>query len=150
VLDDRLASKIVRTVAAKRLLIIDDEVGLTKVVGLIAGQLGMEFRALNTSPSATEVFIDFRPDVVIIDVIMPDKGGIDVLNEIMLTGIPTRVVLTSGYSEPYLPLAESLAKSHGDERIRFLMKPFRRTELIELLQNIAETPPSSAADPGDS
>ena len=129
----------------KKLLMIDDEVGLTKVVGLIAGHLGMEFRALNTSPSATEVFVDYQPDIVIIDMIMPDKDGIDVLNEIMLTGIPTQVVLTSGYSEAYLRLAEGVAKLHGHERVHFLKKPFRRAELVELLKEITADPASSAS-----
>ena len=73
----------------KRLLIVDDQAGITKVVGLIAGQLGMEFKALNSSLNATEEFIDYRPDVLILDMIMPEKDGIDVLNEVLLSGIPT-------------------------------------------------------------
>lgn len=134
---------------ATKLLIIDDEVGLTKVVGLIVRQLGMDFRALNTSCSATQVFVDYKPDVVIIDMVMPDKDGIDVLQEIMLTGIPTQVVLTSGYSEFYLRLAEGVAKLHGHERFHFLKKPFRRAELVELLTKITFDPkPPAAADPG--
>jgi CheY-like chemotaxis protein len=119
---------------AKKLLIIDDEVSITKVIGLIAERLGMEFQALNTSLGATEVFVEYRPDIVILDMIMPDKDGITVLNEIMLTGIPTQFVLTSGYGEAYLRMAGGLAKFHGDERVRILKKPFRREELVELLK----------------
>jgi DNA-binding NtrC family response regulator len=122
---------------ATKLLIVDDEVGLTKVVGLIAKQLGMEFRALNTSSTATEVFIDYQPDIVIIDMIMPDKDGIDVLNEIMSTGIPTQIVLTSGYSEGYLRLGQGVVKFHGVEQVHFLKKPFRRSGLVALLTQTA-------------
>ena len=121
-----------------RLLIIDDEVGITKVVGMIAARIGMEFRALNRSPTATEVFLEYRPDIVIIDMIMPEKDGIDVLNEIMLTGVPTRFVLTSGLSEGYLRLAKGVAKFHGDDRVRFLNKPFRRDELVALLRDMTD------------
>jgi DNA-binding NtrC family response regulator len=134
---------------ATKLLMIDDEVGLTKVVGLFARQLGMDFRALNTSPTANEVFVDYQPDIVIIDMIMPDKDGIDVLQEIMLTGIPTQVVLTSGYSEAYLRLAEGVAKLHGHERFHFLKKPFRRAELVELLTKITADPKPPAAPDRD-
>jgi DNA-binding NtrC family response regulator len=123
---------------ARKLLIIDDEIGITKVVGLIAARVGMEYRALNTSPTAIEVFREYRPDIVIIDMIMPDKDGIEVLNEIMLTGIPTQIVLTSGLSEGYLRLAKGVAKFHGDERVRFLNKPFRRDELVALLSDMTD------------
>ena len=71
---------------AKKLLVIDDQTGITKVVELIARQLGLNAKSLNSSSNATEVFIAFKPDVVMLDMIMPEKDGIDVLNEILLTG----------------------------------------------------------------
>ena len=83
----------------KKLLVVDDQTGITKVVELIARQLGLNVRSLNSSAEATETFIAFKPDVLILDMIMPEKDGIDVLNEILLTGIPVKVVLTSGFSE---------------------------------------------------
>ena len=119
-----------------KLLMIDDEVALTKVVGLIAGQLGMEFKALNSSLFATEVFLDYKPDAVMLDMIMPDKDGIDVLNEIMITGVATEIVLTSGYSVGFLKLGQGVAKFPGVESVRVLRKPFRREELVELLTDI--------------
>jgi CheY-like chemotaxis protein len=118
---------------AERILIIDDDVDTTEVVGLIASELGMECKAGDTSLTATEVFIAYQPDVVILDIVMPGKDGIDVLNDIMNTGIPTRIVLTSGLSEGYLRLGESIARFHGVERVRVLRKPFRHNELVESL-----------------
>ena len=123
---------------AKRLLIVDDQAGITKVVGLIARQLGMEFKALNSSLTATEEFIDYRPDVLILDMIMPEKDGIDVLNEVLLSGIPARIILTSGYSDAYLRLAEGVAKFHDSGQVSILKKPFRRDELTTLLRQLTE------------
>ena len=121
---------------AKKLLVIDDQTGITKVVELIARQIGLTARALNSSAEATEVFIAFKPDVVILDMIMPEKDGIDVLNEILLTGIPVKVVLTSGFSDSYLRLAEGVAKFHDNENVSVLRKPFRREELVNLLTEL--------------
>ena len=121
---------------AKRLLIVDDQAGITKVVGLIAQQLGLDFKALNSSVNATEEFIDYRPDVLILDMIMPEKDGIDVLNEVLLSGIPTRIILTSGYSEAYLRLAQGVAQFHDSGQVTILRKPFRRQELVSLLQQL--------------
>jgi two-component system, OmpR family, response regulator MtrA len=81
---------------AKKLLVIDDQSGITKVVEMIARQIGLNTRSLNSSAQATETFIAFRPDILILDMIMPEKDGIDVLNEILLTGLPIKIVLTSG------------------------------------------------------
>jgi len=121
---------------AKKLLVIDDQTGITKVVELIARQIGLTARSLNNSSEATEVFIAFKPDVVILDMIMPEKDGIDVLNEILLTGLPVKVVLTSGFSDSYLRLAEGVAKFHDNPNVSILRKPFRREELIELLREL--------------
>ena len=121
---------------AKKLLVIDDQSGITKVVELVAKQLGLNARSLNNSSEATEVFIAFKPDVVMLDMIMPEKDGIDVLNEILLTGIPVKVILTSGFSDSYLRLAEGVAKFHANEQVSILRKPFRRNELVTLLQDL--------------
>ena len=122
---------------AKKLLVIDDQAGITKVVEMIARQLGITTRTLNNSSQATETFIAFKPDILILDMIMPEKDGIDVLNEVLLTGIPVKVVLTSGFSDSYLRLAEGVAKFHENPDVSVLRKPFRRDELVELLQRLS-------------
>jgi DNA-binding NtrC family response regulator len=123
---------------AKKLLVIDDQSGITKVVEMIARQIGLNTRSLNSSAQATETFIAFRPDILILDMIMPEKDGIDVLNEILLTGLPIKIVLTSGFSDSYLRLAEGVARFHENPNVSILRKPFRRDELIDLLTRLAE------------
>ncbi len=121
---------------AKKLLVIDDQTGITKVVEMIAQQLGLDTRSLNSSAQATETFIAFEPNILMLDMIMPEKDGIDVLNEILLTGIPVKVVLTSSFSESYLRLAEGVAKFHDNPNVSILRKPFRREELLNLLSEL--------------
>lgn len=123
---------------SKKLLIVDDQAGITRVVGLIVKQLGMEFRAVNSPLKATDEFISYQPDILILDMIMPEKDGIDVLNEILLTGIPANIVLTSGYSEAYLRLAEGVAKFYDSSTVSVLKKPFRRAELVRLLTELSK------------
>jgi len=123
---------------AKKLLFIDDQTGVTKVVGLIAQQLGLEFKALNSSSHATETFIEYRPDIVILDMIMPEKDGIDVLNEILLTGIRSQIIVTSGFSDAYLRLAKGVARFHKFDQVSVLKKPFRREELLAALTGAAQ------------
>ena len=79
---------------------------------------------------------DHLIDVLMLDMIMPEKDGIDVLNEVLLTGIPVKVVLTSGFSESYLRLAEGVARFHDNPNVSVLRKPFRREELMQLLREL--------------
>jgi hypothetical protein len=53
-----------------------------------------------------------------------------------LTGIPVKIVLTSGFSDSYLRLAEGVAKFHENEDVSVLRKPFRREELVTLLRDL--------------
>jgi CheY-like chemotaxis protein len=122
----------------KKLLVVDDQGGIARVVGLIASDLGFETRTLTDPTLATDVFIEFKPDIIMVDMIMPEKDGIDVLNEILLTGQPVKVVLTSGFSDSYLRLGEAVAKFHAHDRIAVLRKPFRREALVKVLTESLE------------
>ena len=120
----------------RKLLIVDDDAGLAKAYARIGTDAGFEVQVVSDPLQATEAFLEFKPDVAMIDMIMPEKDGIDVLNEILLTGLPVKVVLTSGFSDSYLRLAEGVAKFHDNPNVSILRKPFRREELIELLREL--------------
>ena len=117
----------------RKLLIVDDDAGLAKAYGRIGTGAGFEVRVVNDPLKATEAFLAFKPDVAVIDMIMPEKDGIDVLNEMLLTGEPTRFIVTSGYGDAMLRLAEGLAAFHANGRVSVLKKPIRRAELQKLL-----------------
>jgi two-component system response regulator MtrA len=119
-----------------KILIIDDEPGIAKIVRMTAQKLGMECRSLTDSVGAVEVFKEYRPDVVLLDMIMPGKDGIDVLNDMLATGIPTRIALISGYGDGYLRLAERVAVFHHSKELPILRKPFRTAELVDLLTRL--------------
>jgi hypothetical protein len=107
----------------RKLLIVDDQPGSTKIVALIAQRLGLEFKAVHDPHLAVAEFISYRPDILILEV----------LNDILLTGYPTSIVLSSGYGEAYMHLAAGVARYHGVATPPMLRKPFRRVELEELL-----------------
>jgi CheY-like chemotaxis protein len=94
---------------------------------------GFEVLVVNDPLKATEAFLAFKPDVAVIDMIMPEKDGIDVLNEMLLTGEPARIIVTSGYGDAMLRLAKGVAKFHASGRVSVLKKPIRRAELEKLL-----------------
>lgn len=121
-----------------RLLIVDDDIRLTRIVSLAATQLGLETMQVNRPAEALEAFVSFRPDVTLLDVFMPELDGIDVLHEVLLANIPTRLILTSGSGEELLSVARDAAQFHGVDDAIVLPKPFRRRELVAALAKAVE------------
>ena len=86
-----------------------------------------------------DAFLQFRPDVLMLDLIMPKVDGIDVLNEVLMVDPDVRVVLVSGFGDSYLRLGQSLSAFHRSGRVRTLRKPFRNAELRELLMEASRS-----------
>lgn len=118
---------------ARKLLILDDDRGITTVLKHVAVALGYDVHVLNDSTQAVGVCEAFQPDVLMLDIIMPEIDGIDVLNDLLRRQPIPRVILMSGLSDSYLRLAEGVAAFHATSSVAVLHKPFRRSELIELL-----------------
>jgi CheY-like chemotaxis protein len=120
-----------------KLLVIDDNPGITKVIAMVAARLGYITQTVNEPRHAIDVFLEFRPDVTMVDMVMPEHDGIDVLNDLLLSGIPTQLVLMSGFADAYLRLAAGVAQFHDASPVAVLHKPFRRVELAGLLERLA-------------
>jgi DNA-binding NtrC family response regulator len=122
----------------QKLLVIDDQAGINAIVARVAAGIGLETMTVRESSKATEAFLSFAPDIVLLDMIMPEKDGIDVLNEMMAAGLPARFIVMSGYGEAYVRLAQGVAAFHGAEALPVLRKPFRRDDLEALLRSVLE------------
>lgn len=67
----------------RKILIIDDEKGFTDVLKLNLESMGdFEVRIENDSRQAIGACLRFRPDLILLDIIMPNKEGADVAIEI--------------------------------------------------------------------
>jgi CheY-like chemotaxis protein len=129
----------------KRLLVIDDQIRTCTVIARVAAGLGLDTRAIQEPLKATEAYIDFAPDVVLLDMIMPEKDGVDLLHEMLLIGLPTKFILMSGYGVSYMHLARAAAAFHGVEQPAVLSKPFRQAVLVDLLLATLSMDPASLA-----
>ncbi len=128
-----------------KLLVIDDQAGINAAVMRVATDLGLQAMAIREPLKATDAFISFAPDLVLLDMIMPEKDGIELLDEMMLTGLTTRFIIMSGYGDSYLRLAQGVAAFHGAEQVAVLRKPFRREELEAMLRAMLDIGPTPAA-----
>ncbi len=97
--------------APYRLVIADDSpTTLAVLTSAVAGvpELEMVGRAAD-GPEAVEVVRALRPDVALLDVLMPGMSGADVVTTLRPEGLPTSFVLMSTLSEPELALRSAMA-----------------------------------------
>lgn len=125
-----------QALSKKRLMVVDDQVSLTRIVDSIARDMGLDVKVINDPTEALDAFLSFRPDILLLDMVMPEKDGVDVLQELMLTGVDSKIILTSGFTESYARLAEDVASFHNKGPLRLLKRPFRRDHLMALLREV--------------
>jgi CheY-like chemotaxis protein len=117
--------------ASGRALVIDDEPGIRRVARLLLEEAGFEVVLAADGDEGIEIFQSDAglPDLILLDLTMPRKGGIEVLSEIRLQSDEVPVVLMSGFSE-----GEVTAVLESDPRTHFLQKPFATESVEEVLR----------------
>jgi two-component system response regulator ResD len=121
---------------ARRLLVIDDEEWITEAIKRVADSLQFETRTITDPRRAADAFFEFEPDVVLLDLHMPERDGLYVLNDLLTASNTTNVIIISGGGEDALKLGDAVVKLHDAKRVTFLPKPFKRAELIKRLTEV--------------
>lgn len=116
-----------------RMLIVDDDASVAKVFAHVGTSAGFEVRTINDPFAVAESYLAFRPDVVMLDLMMPEKDGIDILHELLLAGTDARIIVVSGGGVAMLRLAAEVAVFHASDRVSVMRKPVRRADLTRLL-----------------
>ncbi len=120
------------TAGRPRALIVDDERDLCEFMAEVAEDAGFAPVTLS-DPSALETVLAPDPAVLVLDLNMPGKDGIEVLRELAARGSQAGIVLVSGYDAGVLGAARSLAKAQGLKVLGTLTKPIRAAQLAALL-----------------
>ncbi len=116
----------------QRVLIVDDSDVLRRLIDMCLRPAGFETASASTGAEAIEVAASYDPDLVLLDIGLPDMTGWDVLAALRASAenADTKVMILSGYEDVHTE-----AKRHGADGA--LIKPFRNDELrrvaIEML-----------------
>jgi CheY-like chemotaxis protein len=130
----------------KKILLADDSITIQKVIELTFSDEDFEVFTVGNGRLAIERIQEVRPDVILCDIIMPEKDGYEVCDFVKNNAALSRtpVLLLAGAFEPFDQERAARVKSDG-----FLAKPFEPQTLIarvkELLSRAA--PPMEAAAP---
>jgi CheY-like chemotaxis protein len=116
---------------ARRVLVIDDEASFCRFMARLITSLGYE---VTTTCQAKCAYLDElkEPDIVFIDMVMPEMDGIQVLEVLAEYKVKSAIVLMSG-ADTSLSKAEAFAKQADLRLIGVLHKPFRLSDVQSIL-----------------
>lgn len=113
-----------------RILIVDDEPELSTSLKGCLGYKNYDIATANTGKEALELFNNYDFDLVLLDVVMPQMSGYQVMEYINEHKPDIPVVLMTAYA-PVDFTKEDLPKGAHD----YLMKPFDLEQLVTTVQN---------------
>ncbi len=92
----------------RRTLIVEDDRVSRRALELLTRASGHETRSAATVAEALDQLEGWKPDCVVLDLMLPDGSGAALLRRVRSAGLPVRVVVMSGAHGPLLDEAESL------------------------------------------
>ena len=118
---------------AKRLLSVDDDAAVLAIINKVAVELGFEVETITNSTRFMTAYVRIKPDVITLDLMMPDMDGIELIRWLGEVECPANVIIISGGHSMFVQLTQKLAAARGNLRTRVLRKPFSITELRSAL-----------------
>ena len=117
----------------KRLLVVDDEPRFGEFVRRVAVGLDFEVEVVYHGNEFRAIYPKFNPDVVVIDLIMPEVDGMELINWITDQRLPKHVIAVTGYSPRYAANAKLLGEGLGLPLVTTLIKPMKVPDLRHAL-----------------
>jgi two-component system chemotaxis response regulator CheY len=125
-----------------RLLVVDDALIMRTMIKDVARAAGWEIAGeATTGADAVRRYRELRPDLVTLDIVMPEMDGVEALRTIRAEDPEARIVMVSAVDQR-AKLAECIGLGAHD----FIVKPFDREVLRSLFASLR--PPAAGEVPG--
>ena len=124
----------------KRVLVIDDDDAIRLFIRRVLEHHRYEVMEARDGDEGIRVYRSSKPDLVLLDLYMPEKDGLETLKELRQEKPPPKVVTMSGGGPKYDVTILQSARFLGSNSA--LVKPFSIGELLELVRGMlaGETP----------
>jgi EAL domain-containing protein (putative c-di-GMP-specific phosphodiesterase class I)/ActR/RegA family two-component response regulator len=130
-----------------RMMVIDDEEDICDIIAEVGERRGIEVRTLNNPDKVAEALAAFKPDFIMLDLMMPGTDGVELLRLLAEHVKLAKLCLISGSDTRVLNSARRLGSAHGLDVVAALEKPLNMTALATLLDQIASGDSAAAAGP---
>ncbi len=127
-------------VPKQRALIVDDSEVLRRLIEMCLRPAGLEIATASTGEEAIDIAASFDPDLVLLDIGLPDMTGWEVLAALRANEVnaDAKILILSGYEDIHVE-----ARQRGADRA--LVKPFRNDELRRVAVEMLAAPAEEAA-----
>jgi DNA-binding response OmpR family regulator len=116
---------------AKKVLLIEDEPNIIEAIKFILSREGWEVTSHSDGASALEAIARAAPDAILLDVMLPNRSGFDILRDLRAQASTVHLpvlMLTAKGQKRDRELAESFGVTH------FMTKPFSNQEVLERMR----------------
>lgn len=116
------------------LIVVDDEPAIGQLVAHIAKTLGYDAHTAKSVKEFRTLQGQISPDVIVTDLIMPDRDGIELIQDLAAKHSRAGLVVMSGYHATYLDVAGQLATYGGLRLVGTVVKPFQVETMETMLR----------------
>ncbi len=117
-----------------KVLVVEDEFGLQDILRSVLIMEGYEARVAVDGLNGYKVFREFRPDLIITDVVMPNMSGIELVQKVRREKPQIKVIFMSGFfgvKRLKKELDEEIFKNHYPT----LAKPFKVSHMLDVVED---------------
>jgi two-component system chemotaxis response regulator CheY len=113
-------------------LVCDDAIFMRTMIADILGQAGYDVVGeAESGAQAVQRYRELKPDLVTMDIVMPDMGGIEAVREIVRQDPDARILMCSAMGQQAL-VVEAIQAGAKD----FIVKPFQPSRVLEAVQRV--------------
>lgn len=117
----------------RRVMICDDEPDFRAIVVDVVKGMGMEPVEVGRPEDFAGTYEAGAPDIVVLDIVMPNIDGLELVDWLADAGYRGRLVLVSGYNPNYARAARTMADLKGIAGVTVLQKPVSLADLRAVL-----------------
>jgi EAL domain-containing protein (putative c-di-GMP-specific phosphodiesterase class I)/ActR/RegA family two-component response regulator len=127
-----------------RLLVVDDEPELARFVGRVGESIGYDVKAISVIQEFKDLVGQWKPDVIILDLAMPQTDGLELLNWLASENCPAQIIIMSGFDARIVESAKRIGQERGLNIAFTFNKPIRVQDLKDQLMAIRQLKPVAA------
>ncbi|MDK9694403.1 MAG: response regulator transcription factor [Sulfurimonas sp.] len=120
-----------RTLKELKILLVEDEESLARLLKEAIGDSFHSFTIAKDGVEGMELFKKIKPDIVITDIMMPRKSGLEMAKEIREVNATIPIIVLSAFSEK-----EKLFGAIDAGVSKYFLKPYHAEDILEYINSI--------------